>query len=1119
MNINPVSLRVLILSLTFPTAAAAAQQQDAPATRRTSASGVQTQVHHRLSVVLEPARHHVTVMDTVTLPPELCRVGAEFTLSSALTILSSDPPVEKHSSAKDAEARYALTAAPPDCLLQISYSGPVHHGLSDEKEQYTRGFRDTPGIVSPDGVYLHGESNWVPRFTDDLIRFELDVQTPPDWHVISQGSGTSRGADGRAHWEIDGPVEQVYLVGGPLFVERDMAGAVEVLVYLHEPDEALSRKYLETTARYIEMYRQLIGPYPYGKFALVENYWETGYGMPSFTLLGPQVIRFPFILHSSYPHEILHNWWGNSVFVDYETGNWCEGLTAYMADHLIQEQRGQGAEYRRNTLQKYRDYVRAERDFPVSEFRSRHNAATEAVGYGKSLMLFHMLRRHLGDDNFRAALADFYRHQRGRRASFADLRAAFEAVTGEELAGFFRQWVERTGAPVLALRDVKSASTNGGYTVTGVLEQRQDAEAFTLEVPLRVRTADGLMTHRVAMTANSQQFEINLGARPLAVSADPQFDVFRLLDPHETPPSIGQLFGDAKILAILPDGPANDPIVQAYRSLLEGWQSADHHIEIVSAAEMESLPDDRACWILGRHNRFASAVLDDSTNASFSESTNSLRLAGEGVPLAAHSAVVVSRHPRNPEKAIGWLTVDPAAAFPGIGRKLPHYGKYSYLAFEGDEPTNIVKGQWEADGSPLVVILDPEALAQAPPAPTESRPALAELPPVFSQKKLMAHVSWLASPERGGRGIGAPELRASAEYIAEQLAAAGLQPAGDDGTCFQHFTVASGPEGSPVETANVVGLLPGTRRDWSDQSVVLGAHYDHLGRGWPDVHAGDEGKIHPGADDNASGVAVMLELARNLAAEGGGPRNLIFVAFSAEECGRLGSQHYVAHPYLPAAGIRAVINLDTVGRLFDGKIAIHGTGTADEWPHIFRGCGFVTGISSQFVPHATEGSDQESFIAAGIPGVQILTGAHADYHRPSDTVDKIDGPGLVKVATFLEEAVTYLLAREAPLSCRITATAQDPPAAQHGRRVSFGTVPDFTFQGTGVRVDSTVPDSPAAHAGVLPGDVLIRMDGHEIGNLRAFSEFLKTLSPGQEVEAILLRGDAEVTLKIIGQAR
>ena len=139
-------------------------------------------------------------------------------------------------------------------------------------------------------------------------------------------------------------MEQVYLVGGPLHMHRDTAAGTDIAVYLHEQDDALARKYLDATGRYLAMYQSLIGPYPYSKFALVENFWETGLGMPSFTLLGPQVIRFPFILHSSYPHEILHNWWGNSVFVDYAQGNWSEGLTAYLADHLLQEQRGEGAE-------------------------------------------------------------------------------------------------------------------------------------------------------------------------------------------------------------------------------------------------------------------------------------------------------------------------------------------------------------------------------------------------------------------------------------------------------------------------------------------------------------------------------------------------------------------------------------------------------------------------------------------------------------------------------------------------------------------------------------------------------------------------------------------------------
>ena len=163
------------------------------------------------------------------------------------------------------------------------------------------------------GVYLPGASGWYPLVGRALMTFKLTVAQPATWRVVSEGAGTSRDADGRARWASTDPVDQIHIVGGPLQLTTQAAGAVEAQVYLHENDDALSSKYLAATAQYLEMYRGLIGPYPYGKFALVENFWETGYGMPSFTLLGPQIIRFPFILTSSYPHEILHNWWGNSV--------------------------------------------------------------------------------------------------------------------------------------------------------------------------------------------------------------------------------------------------------------------------------------------------------------------------------------------------------------------------------------------------------------------------------------------------------------------------------------------------------------------------------------------------------------------------------------------------------------------------------------------------------------------------------------------------------------------------------------------------------------------------------------------------------------------------------------
>ena len=1100
-------------------------------------------VHHRMGIILGAKSHGLLVTTEITLPESMIAGDIEFLLNSALTIEESHPPVEKiplgdfeaffgiNSSTEVSDqielARYRLVGAPVDGKLELSYAGSVDFGLSDPREEYTRGLSETAGVLGEEGVYLAGSGFWYPYFDDGLVEFELEIGMPAGWHVISQGNGLSRDQTGLAHWVSGGPMDEIYLVGGPLVVYSEAAGNVEALVYLRQKDDALAAKYLEATAQYVEMYRQLIGPYPYEKFALVENFWETGYGMPSFTLLGPRVIRFPFILHSSYPHEILHNWWGNSVFVDYQTGNWCEGLTAYLADHLIKEQRGQAEEYRRSSLQKYRDYVKEGRDFPLSEFRSRHSAATEAVGYGKTMMGFHMLRRLLGGEVFEQSLTRFYRGFKGKRASFADLQLVLESTSGEELDWFFEQWVERPGAAALEVRVEEVGETGDGFVVTGTLAQTQKGDPLVLDVPIAVQTESGVERSMVRLEGEEAGFAVTTADRPLALQVDPQFDVFRLLDPRETPSSIGQIFGALEILAVLPAA-AGEETLDQYRTLMEGWQSDSHSIEMITDDKLERLPADRSVWLLGRDNKIAAKLFADDAAIEVVIEDERLTLGDETVALADHSLVAVRRHPMVDELAIGWLVVEPGAAFPGMGRKLPHYGKYSYLAFEGDEPTNVIKGQWSSSESPLVVDLRPEnermtALATIP---LESRQALAELPPVFSEKKLGEHVAYLASTELAGRGVGSAGLQAAADYIAGQFEDIGLDPGGNGGTYFQRFTVAAGPQGVPVETANVIGYLPGSNTGWALQSVIVSAHYDHLGRGWPYVHAGDEGQIHPGADDNASGVAVMLELARNLAAGDRPQRNLVFVAFSGEEAGRAGSKHFVDSPSpFPLEGVGGVINIDTVGRLFDGQVSVLGTATADEWQHIFRGSSFVTGVKSRNVPESAEASDQMSFIEAGIPGVQIFTSAHADYHRPGDTADKVDNAGLVKVATLVKEGVTYMSGREEPLTVKISVangdqeTAAASPGPSSGRRVRFGTIPDFAFQGPGVRIESVAPESPAERAGLQAGDVLVRIEGQELVDLRGYSDVLKTLEPGQTVTATLLRAGEELEISVTVEAR
>jgi hypothetical protein len=1095
-------------------------------TPRSARAASGTPLHYGVVLTLEPAARTLSVRATVTnLQPDAV---VEFDLAETLTITSSAPAVvpvtaSRHDGpvsggatplgARDLRSvRYRTTSPVREGRLDLSYQGRMDFELSPQREEYTRGFRETAGTIATEGVYLSAASRWYPQIAPDLLTFDLEVHAPAEWHVISEGNGTSRRDRGPAHWTSAVPVEEIHVVGGPLRVWRDRAGTIETLVYLHEDDPALAGKYLEATAQYLEMYRRLIGPYPYSKFALVENFWESGYGMPSFTLLGPSVLRFPFILTSSYPHEILHNWWGNSVFVAEAGGNWSEGLTAYLADHLLKEQLGQGAEYRRATLQKYASYVAQARDFPLVEFRARDDAVTEAVGYGKTAMGFHMLRLRLGDDRFRAWLAQLYREYAGRRAAFGDLQRVAEEVGGERLGPFFDDLVTRAGAPVLALQ-ATVAREGDVHVVRGSVRQEQPEPPFAFDVPVVLQTTDGAEQTVARFAGREASFELRSADTPVALRADPRFDVFRRLDPREIPPSIGQIFGEPRVVAILPSAaPAAEQ--QAWRALAGSWTSASHEVLVVSDREVEQLPDDRAVWLLGRENALAPTLFSAGIPVELTDDV--LAIAGEHVPLAGHAAVITRRHPAATDRAIGWILNAVPQAFEGLGRKLPHYGRYSYLVFEGTEPVNVVRGEWTSDESPLTMDLRPPEARRTvlPPLPDPRRPALIDLPSTFSAQALADHVQWLAAPDRGGRAVGSAGLQQAGEYIAARFEAAGLAPGGVDGTFFQPVSVTRRDNGPALPSANVVGVLRGTRQEWRNEAVLVTAHYDHLGHRPPAEGEGSPGRILPGADDNASGIAVLLELARVLAAAGRPARSIVFVAFTAEEVGLQGAREFARRNQpIPTSGLIGVVNLDTVGRLGTGSVSILGAGTAAEWPHIFRGASFVTGVESASVPGNDEASDQLAFIERGVPSVQVFTGPHADYHQPGDTADKVDVPGLVKVASLVREAIAYLAERPQRLTATIAATpgtGSGTTAADEGdRRVIFGAVPDFAFVGRGVRLADVTTGSPAARDGLRPGDIITSIDGAAIDSLQTFARLLRTLSPGQRLQVVYLRDGRE----------
>jgi hypothetical protein len=690
-------------------------------------------IHHDLQVDMKPHAQRFEATDTVTLPADRPETMV-FRLHAGLAPHSPTPRIDIVPLTADGSLHtYRVRLPDGQNQFVLTYGGRIHHALQDPTHHYARGIPQTMGQISREGVYLSGASGWYPQFATEFLTFALHVQLPDGWQAVSQGT-PAPASPASASWRCEVPQDEIYLIAGRFTLYQRKSGRVQAMVFLRQAEPALAEAYLDATARYIAMYDRLIGPYPYAKFALVENFWETGFGMPSFTLLGPRVIRFPFILHASYPHEILHNWWGNSVYPRYAAGNWAEGLTAYLADHLLQEQRGQAAGHRQTVLQKYTDYVSEEKDFPLVEFTGRHSSATEAVGYGKTMMFFHMLRRQLGDAAFIEALQRFYQRHRFQTADFTDLQRSFEAVAEVRLENDFTQWVTRTGAPQLGIEKVRVREKDGHFELDATLRQRQVGASYALRVPIAV-TLDGEPAARVEivrMRDKEQSLTLVFERRPLRIDVDPRFDLFRKLDPAELPPALSRLYGAREILAVLPAAASNADLA-AYRAFVRsmGRAGPEKMVQVLDR-DLERLPADKNVLLLGWANRFRDVAAAALAPYKATLAADQVTLNGTKIARQKHAIVLTARQPdRSDEKIVAWIAADPREALAGLARKLPHYHKYSYLAFAGSAPDNIAKGRWPVLASPMTVYLgdDRPAAGLLP----EEKP-LASLPPASSAR-------------------------------------------------------------------------------------------------------------------------------------------------------------------------------------------------------------------------------------------------------------------------------------------------------------------------------------------------------------------------------------------------
>jgi Zn-dependent M28 family amino/carboxypeptidase len=334
------------------------------------------------------------------------------------------------------------------------------------------------------------------------------------------------------------------------------------------------------------------------------------------------------------------------------------------------------------------------------------------------------------------------------------------------------------------------------------------------------------------------------------------------------------------------------------------------------------------------------------------------------------------------------------------------------------------------------------------------------------------------------------------------------------------------------KSANVVGVLPGSDPLLASEYVMIGAHYDHLGLGGPEsLAANPEGQIHHGADDNASGTAGVLELARVLASERGRiKRSIMFIAFSGEELGLLGSGAYTRNPIIPLGSTVAMLNMDMIGRLRNGSLFIGGVGTSPVWKPLIEKLngtlqtasgGPVSGSGSRFqLSFGEDGfgpSDHQSFYVRDIPVLFFFTGTHDDYHKPTDTADKINAEGLRQVAEFVRE-IAFSVANE-PQRIAFTKVKTEQRPTGRGFRVYLGTVPNYSDQSDGMKLDGVRPGSPAEKAGLRAGDIIAKLGKTPIKNVYDYTYALGEIRAGEEVEVLIRRDGKDMTLKITPEKR
>jgi aminopeptidase N len=612
-----------------------------------------------LTVRFDLKKNRLTGVSKITMPAgQPVKVGLKGIKVKAVSL--NDRPLKL----EDTADSITFTPGSSEEILKIEYEA----AYSPEARKEANSAPVYRNFITPEGVLL--TANWYPA-VEGLSNYRLSAVLPPEFEGISEAEEvrvTDHSDNTREFQFIFGhPLRELAFTAGKYHVSLESYGELDIYTYLLSDENGIGDRYMEAVRQYLGRYEPYLGKYPYRRLAVAETPFPGSYSFPGMIIFGRDSFRDMALSDTSLQAEIVRQWFGNMVYVDLEGGDWAEGLSAYLAAKGSNDRRGW--EHRKKMLIFFQSYAE-EKDFPLQSFRNKTDRTSAAIGRDKAAMVFHMLRKIVGEEGFNSSLRRFIETNSFRTASWKDLREAFEAGYGESLEWFFQQWLTVGGVPELEVKDTELKYGGEKIILKFYIDQKKNFFRFYLPVTVKLWSGEVKKVFLIEKFPRTLiEIEIDATETPVSLVVDENYDLFRKLSGEELPPVVSRLLGDDQKIYVIPEG-KEDPSDELSGLLAEeGFvKKKEEEISYEEIRSSSLLIPDRDASIVRR--LFGRIDLED---ADFS--------------------LVVKENPFNDQRVISVLQSAPQADSSYYLRKIPGYGEYGKLSFAGDKIT--VKNNFE----------------------------------------------------------------------------------------------------------------------------------------------------------------------------------------------------------------------------------------------------------------------------------------------------------------------------------------------------------------------------------------------------------------------------------------